>query len=166
MGIFREKPSKMKNMRMSKPKWSPNGQAKENRCMKTWEPSLTSEASWEAKMESFTAKESKSLSHEHSEGAWSLLCVSSPCQPNLIPKQPYHLGDRARVKKTQEPILKGQSPFSGPWRVMGRWGYKLSNNQERSGMRLSRFYPSSEWMDERSGDTRLKTRKEYLTRLS
>ncbi|MCP3663220.1 MAG: transposase family protein, partial [Gammaproteobacteria bacterium] len=49
-----------------------------------------------------------------------------------IPTSRFNLGDWVRVKKPQCQVLKGQSPWTSPLRiiqVIGRWTFKLSDNQ-------------------------------------
>ncbi|MCP3661043.1 MAG: hypothetical protein GY696_00880 [Gammaproteobacteria bacterium] len=63
---------------------------------------------------------------------------------------PFRLGDWVRVKKPSTQVLKGQSPFAGPYRiiqVLGRWTFRLSDMNVWNCRRLSRYQPSVEWQE-------------------
>ncbi len=73
------------------------------------------------------------------------------CNENITPNRPYNLGDWVKVRKPRSQVLKGHSPYTRPLRVikvLGKWTYKLSDNQVRNARRMSRFYASPEWEHE------------------
>ncbi len=67
---------------------------------------------------------------------------------------PFRLGDWVRMKIHSSQVLKGQSPFAGPYRiqVLGRLTFRLSDmNVWKNCRRLSRYHPSVEWQEFEEG---------------
>ncbi len=61
-----------------------------------------------------------------------------------IPTSRFNLGDWVRVKKPQCQVLKGQSPWTSPLRiiqVIGRWTFKLSDNQIHNARKMVQVLP-------------------------
>ncbi len=65
--------------------------------------------------------------------------------------QKFNLGDWVKVQKPRSQVLKGQSPYGSPLRVikiLGKWTYMLSDRQKHNSRRMKKFFPSAEWEDQ------------------